>query len=195
MGNAALRFSSSLDEFLAWEERQPEHWEYVEGRLYMMTWGTLRHDWLTRPLAQALDAALEGRERFVYGPNVKVRTLGGGSTYPDVLVRCGPDDELETTADDPVAVFEMLSKGTMYHDLKRNRRQYERISTLRLIGFVWPEAIAISFVERDEGGVWRESEAEGIDGVLVIRALGIEIRLADVCARTALAAEARSAEG
>lgn len=195
MGNVALKYPTNLDEFLDWEERQPERWEYVDGQLYMMTGGTGRHDRLTRQLANALEASLGERPCVVYGPNVKVRTPGGAATYPDAFVRCGPDDETSAVRDDPVAVLEVLSTGTMYHDLKRKRRLYEGIPTLRFIGFVWPEVIAMSFAERAEDGAWREREVEGIDGALRIDTLGIEIGLADIYARTALAAEARSAEG
>ena len=33
----------TLDEFLAWEARQPERWEFVDGRLRMMAGGTVDH--------------------------------------------------------------------------------------------------------------------------------------------------------
>jgi Uma2 family endonuclease len=186
----ALRRLTNIDEFLAWEERQPERWEFVEGRVYLMSGGTRRHDRLTRQLANALESALGDGPCAVHGPNVKVRTPSGASTYPDALIRCGPEDEHATSADDPIAIFEVLSPGTMYHDLKRKRRAYESISTLRFIGFVWPDTVAVSFVVRDdEAGAWREDEAEGLEALLTIAPLDVAIALKDVYARTGLALE------
>ena len=33
----------TLPEFLAWEERQDERYEYVSGQAYLMAGGTIRH--------------------------------------------------------------------------------------------------------------------------------------------------------
>jgi hypothetical protein len=78
----------------------------------------------------------------------------------------------------------------MYHDLKRKRRAYASIPTLRFIGFVWPDTIAVSFVVRDdEASAWREDEVEGLDGTLTIALLNVAVALKDVYARTGLALE------
>lgn len=191
MAQAALKHPTTIDEFLEWEERQPERHEFVDGQIHAMSGGTGRHDRLTRQLANALETALGDKPCLVYGPNVKVRTPSGTSTYPDAFVRCGPDDELASVRYDPVAIFEVLSPGNIHYDLKRKRRAYETIPSLRLIGFVWPDTIAVSFAVRDdEAQPWRDGEAEGIDAVLAIEALGIAVTLRDIYARTGLALEA-----
>ncbi len=196
MAHAALKQPTTLDEFLAWEERQPERHEFVDGRIYGMAGGTGRHDRLTRQVANALERALGDRPCVVYGPNVKVTTPSGVLTYPDTFVRCGPDDELSTVRNDPIAIFEVLSPGNVHYDLKRKRRHYETIPSLRLIGFVWPDTVAVSFAVRaDEGSPWRDGEAEGLDAVLAVDALGIAIALRDVYARTELAREAEDERG
>jgi Uma2 family endonuclease len=93
--------------------------------------------------------------------------------------------------DDPIAIFEVLSPGNVHYDLKRKRRHYETIPSLRLIGFVWPDTVACLFAVRDDAGApWRDDEAEGIDAVLTIDALGIAIALREVYARTEPAREA-----
>lgn len=174
MASAALKQPTTLDEFLDWEERQHE-----------------RHDRLTRQVANALEGALGDCGGFVHGPLVKVLTPSGAATYPDVLVDLEPDDESATTADDPIALFEVLSPGNVHDDPKRKRRHYETIPSLRLIGFVWPDTVAVSFaVREDEVSPWRDGEAEGLDAVLAIDALGIEVALRDVYARTGMVLEA-----
>lgn len=196
MAQAALKYPTTLDEFLDWEERQPERHEFVDGRVYAlrdilaMSGGTVRHDRLTRQLANTLERALEGGPGVVHGPNVKVTTPSGVSAYPDAFIRCGPEDEASSRLDDPIAIFEVLSPGNVHYDLKRKRRAYETIPSLRLIGFVWPDTVAISFAVRDDAGSpWRDDEAEGIDATLVIDALGITIALRDVYVRTGLVLE------
>lgn len=191
MAQAALKHPTTIDEFLEWEERQPERHEFVDGQIHAMSGGSVRHDRLTRQVANALERALDGSSCTVHGPNVLVKTPSGVSAYPDALVRCGPEDESALRLDDPVAIFEVLSPGNVHYDLKRKRRAYETILSLRLIGFVWPDTLAVSLAVRDdEGQPWRDGEAEGIDAVVAIEALGIAVTLRDIYARTGLALEA-----
>jgi Uma2 family endonuclease len=58
MANAELKQPTTLDEFLDWEERQPERHEFVDGRIHAMAGGTRRHDRLSRQVANALEDAL-----------------------------------------------------------------------------------------------------------------------------------------
>lgn len=192
MATAALRYPTTLDEFLPWEERQAERWELVDGRLFLMTGGTIGHDLITRQLANALDRALAGTPCRAHGPNVKVTTPTGAATYPDVFVRCGPIDRTATTTDDPVAIFEVLSPSTVQHDLRRKRRAYETIPSLRFLAFVWPDSLTVWCHARDEAGLWQEGEVEGEEAVLTVPPWGIEIPLRDVYVRTGLLPESEA---
>jgi Uma2 family endonuclease len=37
MGNVAANLPMTADQYLAWEARQPERWEFVDGEVFAMT--------------------------------------------------------------------------------------------------------------------------------------------------------------
>ena len=87
MAELAVPIFRWTDEFLAWEERQAERYEFVGGVLRLMSGGTANHDLVGMNLGGALWAALRGGPRFVHGSNLSaVRILkdlaGWGGDVP-----------------------------------------------------------------------------------------------------------------
>ena len=72
MASTALKAPATLDEFLAWEEEQPERYEFLDGVVRMMTGGTEDHDRLSVNLIRLLANALRGGPCSVHASNLKV---------------------------------------------------------------------------------------------------------------------------
>lgn len=181
MSATALGAPTTLDEFLDWEERQPERWELVGGVVRMMSGGTEDHDRLSVNLIAMLQQRLRGRPCYVHASNLKVVSReAGASMYPELLVRCGPRSGKRTRTEDAVVVFEVLSESTAKDDLTRKRRAYQAMPSMRLIVFVSPDEPRLDLVARDAEGRWADGEVSGLDATLRIDALEVELPLAEI---------------
>src|SRR6516225_12321221 len=83
----------SMDEYLALVEHDPEHaYEYLDGRVYMMTGGSPDHAIIGSNLNGLLQAFLRGRRCIVYTSDVYVQLSEQYRVCPDVTVSCDPLD-------------------------------------------------------------------------------------------------------
>ncbi|NES00053.1 MAG: Uma2 family endonuclease, partial [Symploca sp. SIO1B1] len=80
-------------EYLKWEENQPIKHEYINGRVYAMTGGTIPHNDVALNLASALKNHLRGKGCKVQMADSKVGISEKGPFhYPDVMVSCDQRD-------------------------------------------------------------------------------------------------------
>jgi Uma2 family endonuclease len=188
MSGAAVKLPSSLEEFLPWEERQPEKWEFLGGRPRAMTGGSRGHDRIANNLRGLLFLALRGQPCSVHGPDLRVVSPSGAAMYPDALIRCGPSDDHAMNCDDPVVVVEVLSPATAKDDLTRKRRAYKAIPGLRVIVYVSQDEPRLDLVRRREDGGWDEDEAvEGLDAVLELPEIDLRLPMAEIYEDTLVA--------
>lgn len=110
--------------------------------------------------------------------------------YPDAFVRCGPRDDRRTTRDDPVVVFEVLSEGTVKHDLIRKRLAYESIPGLQRIVYVSVDELRLDMRVRSADGVWGDETVEGLEASVRLPEIGIELPMAEIYEDTGLVAKA-----
>ncbi len=185
----------TYESFLAWEERQPERFELVGGVVRLMAGGTEGHDRVGGNVFAALRIRLRGMPCSAHGSNLKVVSREAGAVmYPDAFVRCGPRDDRRTTTDDPVVVFEVLSEGTVKHDLIRKRLAYESIAGLRRIVYVSVDEARLDMRVRSADGVWGDETVEGLNAVVGLPEIGVELPMTEIYEDTELAnATARSA--
>jgi Uma2 family endonuclease len=182
MAEAALNCPTTLVEFLAWEERQPERYELVGGFVRLMSGGTGDHDQIAVNIATALRTRLRGTGCFVHASNLKVIAGESGAVlYPDIFVRCGAPIGRGTIAEDPAVVFEVLSDSTARHDLTRKKLAYKAIPTLRLIVYVSQDEARLDLVRRGAGDVWDDDRpVEGLAGRLELPEVGASLTLAEI---------------
>src|SRR5947199_9437539 len=98
-----------------------------------MTGGTSRHDIIANNLRAELRARLRGGPCRVQGPDLKVRA-GKSARYPDAVIDCGPNVPAAVVAQQPVAVFEVLSKSTAWIDQGVKLRDYGATPSVRYSG-------------------------------------------------------------
>ncbi|HEX5326828.1 MAG TPA: Uma2 family endonuclease [Acetobacteraceae bacterium] len=168
----------SVDEFLAWENRQVDRWEFDGFEPQAMVGGTLAHNHIIVNLVTALRSRLPNRCR-VYAEGVKLR-LAHTVRYPDVMVACGPFLPTATDITDPSVVFEVLSPGTFGKDRIEKNREYAATPSIRHYMLLEQDAIAAEVDSRD-GDRWVRSTVTG-DGLLVMPEIGVEMPLAEAYA-------------
>jgi Uma2 family endonuclease len=150
----------SVDEFLAWAERQPDRWELVEGIPTAMPPERVVHGDVKYRVARALDVAIARAQvraqvpcRFVLD-SAAVRIDPRSLYQPDALVYCGEPvsgDALEIR--NPVVVFEVLSPGNAVTDLRDKLQGYFRVASIQHCLIVDPDKRIVIHHARGAGDV------------------------------------------
>jgi Uma2 family endonuclease len=145
--STALRQRLSLDEFLAWEEREPLRYEFDGWQPVAMTGGTDLHEAIGGTLRALLREQLRDKPCRVRGPTLKIETMGR-IRYPDAFVYCTPVAPSETVIREPVVVFEVLSPGTSRTDRIEKLREYQATPSIQRYVILEQDSIAATVFTR-----------------------------------------------
>jgi len=115
----------TLAEFLAWEERQEQRYEFDGVEPVAMTGGAAGHATVQRNLAIALGGRLRGKPCQFYGSDLKIQVAENHIRYPDGMVVCSHVDRSAKVVHDPIAIFEVLSPGAAAKDRIVKAREYQ----------------------------------------------------------------------
>ncbi len=184
--NVALRLPMTLQQFLAWEERQELRYEFDGFQPVAMAGGTAAHAAVQRNLIIALGVRLRGKLCQAYGSELKIE-VAGRIRYPEAFVVCTPVPPRSTVVTDPVVVFEVLSDGTANDDLVLKNAEYRATPSIqRYVILQQTHAGAIVFARKGEDWI---TEIVNDKGVLLMPEIGIEIPMTEIYADIDLTAE------
>ena len=172
MSEAKRQTCWTWEAYLDWEARQPLRYELVDGQVYAMGGGTAEHDTIGNNLRAALHTQLRGKPCRPHGPDLKVRA-GKDGRYPDALIDCGPRVAGSLHAQEPVAVFEVLSKSTGWIDQSLKLRDYDATPTIRTYVLIAQDEQRAMVYRRDEGG------RLGIQSAVLLEGADASIRIAE----------------
>ena len=167
----------TVEDFLAWEERQEGRYEFDGFRPMAMTGGTVAHERIGRNLRTALDNRLRGSRCETLGPNTKIE-VAGRIRYPDALVVCSAPDRKATVVTDPVVVFEVLSDSTAHIDYFDKLREYAAAPSIRRYVILDQDLVAATIFVRDGDRMVVETVARG--DILRLPEIDVEISLDDL---------------
>lgn len=176
--NVAMRKSMSLDEFLAWEERQELRFEFDGFQPMAMAGGTAAHSAIQRNLLFSLTGRLRGKPCQVHGSELKIQ-VAGRIRYPEAFVVCTPVPPRSTVVADPVVVFEVLSDGTANDDLVLKNAEYRATSSIRRY-VVLQQTHAGATVFTRKGEDWTAEPLSGPEAVLRMPEIGVDIPLPEL---------------
>lgn len=182
----ALPKPMTLDDFIAWEERQELRYEFDGFAARAMTGGTVAHSTIQTNLILALGNALRGKPCRAHGSHLKVRTALS-IRYPDAMIVCAPADPKSTLAPDPTVIFEILSPSSARIDLGAKNAEYQTLPALRRYVVLHQSRAAAEVFHRDEAGEWTFDFIDG-DGALDMPEADIVVPLADLYESLALTA-------
>jgi Uma2 family endonuclease len=158
------------DEYLRLEARSPVRHEYVNGEIFAMTGGTLRHNAITLNIASALRLHVRDTPCRAFLNDVRVRIERHNAYYyPDVLVTCGPgmlslDGEASTVVD-PILIIEVLSVTTEATDRREKLLAYRTLASLCEYALVSQDRARIE-IHRRRGDIgWELVEYAGNEPV------------------------------
>jgi Uma2 family endonuclease len=165
----------SLDEFIAWEERQELRYEYDGVAVEAMTGGMLNHGLIQANVIASLHSRLRGGPCRVIGEIVKIRT-STSVRYPDAMVICSRVDGRATWTTEPTVIFEILSPSTAHKDLGVKNVEYQTLESLRRYVVLHQNVAAAEVFFRDAEGEWAH-EFVGAEGLLDMPEIGAKLPL------------------
>jgi Uma2 family endonuclease len=143
-------------EYFAWEVTQLEKHEYIDGKVYAMSGGSVNHGRIAIRFTAMFDSHLENTGCITGNSDVKVNIFGSNNyTYPDASVTC--DDRDKTTTQYityPCLIVEVLSKTTEAYDRGGKFRMYRQNPALIDYLLVSSTSIEIDLYHKNDAGDW-----------------------------------------
>jgi Uma2 family endonuclease len=144
------------EEYFAWEEKQLERHEYIDGETYAMSGGSVNHGRISVRFTAMFDAHLENSTCITGNSDIKVNILETNNyTYPDASVTCDDRDK-ETTQyiTYPCLIVEVLSDSTEAYDRGGKFRMYRNNPILQDYLLVSSIKIEMDLYHKNDVGDW-----------------------------------------
>jgi Uma2 family endonuclease len=181
----------SLEEYFALVERDGEHvYEYLDGRVYMMTGGSPDHSIIGSNLNGLLQAFLRGRRCIVYTSDVYVQLSEQYRLCPDVTVSCDPRDRgAQDVIRYPSLVAEVLSPTTEARDRGQKSLQYRACPSIQEYLLISSEFPLVEVFRREKQGFW-SLYTLGLADTIELSSLELRLPVAELYRNTSFLEEA-----
>jgi Uma2 family endonuclease len=168
--------------FLAWLQGREGRYELVEGRVLMMTGGTMAHGLIVGNVFQMLRARLD-RKTWGVLTEFGVDVGPGSIRYPDVVVvdrRGTKAKDLTTTT--PAFIVEVLSPSTSAIDLGDKAAEYLRLSSVTAYLILSQDEIKAWVYAKGSADDHRPEVVDRASASISVTALGIDLPLSEIYA-------------
>jgi Uma2 family endonuclease len=171
----------SFEEYAALVEQDPEHaYEYLDGRVYMMTGGSPDHAIIGSNLTGLLQAFLRGRRCIVYTSDVYLQLSERYRVCPDVTVSCDPRDRgAQEVIRYPSVVAEVLSPTTEARDRGQKSLHYRSCPSIQEYVLISSEFPLVEVFRREKQGFW-SLYTLGLGDTIELTSLGLRFSVADL---------------
>ncbi len=178
MGTPLLK--TTLEDYLRWENEQPEKHEFHRGEIFAMVGARRVHGRVVANLASALVNALRGSPCQVFSEGMKVQPAADTILYPDVFVTCdGADLRTEMIFRAPKLVIEVLSPSTQAYDRSQKFALYRHLASLQEYALVDPDTRRIEVFRIGADGLWVLHDMSERPA-LALTSVGCEVAMANV---------------
>lgn len=175
----------TVEEYLEFERNSLEKHEYDDGDILAMAGATEPHVLVASNVQGWLWSRLRGGPCRPYGSDLRVRLVGRPKfVYPDVSVICGPPafdpaDASRSTVTNPTLVVEVLSPSTESYDRKGKFDRYRELASFQEYVLVSQDVPRIETFFRQPDGTWIFDAGVGLEALVKLRSLTIELPLAE----------------
>jgi Uma2 family endonuclease len=171
-----------VEDYLAGELISPVKHEYLGGVVYAMAGARIAHNIIASNTLIAVGSRLRGRPCRPFNSDTKIRIHLPGHVrfyYPDASVSCRPNPPTDSFQDEPAVIFEVLFRRTRRIDEGEKKDAYLAIPSLAVYALIEQETAAVVAFRRTKDGFEREVY-QGLDAVLPLGEIGIDLPLAEV---------------
>ncbi len=170
MGLPLIRSPSmTVDEFIEWENAQPDKHEFIRGEVFAMVGARRVHVTISGNCFALLKAHLRGGPCRTFMADMKLSLRQDGTVfYPDVLVTCHPADlAAESAMEHPKVIIEVLSESTAAYDRGDKFAAYRTIDSLEEYVLVDPDRRRVEVFRRVGHGDWLLAASESEQGLIL----------------------------
>ncbi|MFL5241089.1 MAG: Uma2 family endonuclease [Gemmataceae bacterium] len=172
----------SVQDYLTGELASPVKHEYLGGVVYAMAGARNSHNLIATNVIGSLYARLRGQLCRPYNSDTKIRIRLRGHVrfyYPDASVICRANPQDDSFQDEPVVLFEVLSRHTRRIDEGEKKDAYLTLPSLGVYVLIEQEMPAV-VVFRRVGETFLREVYQGLDDVLPLSEIGIDLPLAEI---------------
>jgi Uma2 family endonuclease len=171
---------TTLDDFLRWENEQPDKHEFHRGEILAMVGGRRVHGVVITNLSAALRSALRGSRCRVFSEGMKLQPADDTILYPDLFVTCDAADlRTEMILRAPKLVIEVLSPTTQAYDRSLKFALYRRLASLQEYALVDPDTRRVEAFRVGADGLWVLHDMSDGD-TLALASIGCELPMAEL---------------
>ena len=144
------------EEYFAWEEKQLEKYEYIDGEVYAMGGGSKNHSLISVRIIALFSNHLENSGCETGNSDLRVNIAGTDNyTYPDISVTCDERDEATSQyITYPCLIVEVLSSSTEAYDRGGKFRMYRNNPVLQDYLLVSSTSIEMDLYHKNDAGDW-----------------------------------------
>jgi Uma2 family endonuclease len=172
----------SVEEFYAWVVGRDEKYELVDGQPVMMAGANRRHDRIAANAIRVVGNHLQGHRCQPFTSDTYIRIPAGNRRQADMGVDCGRFADESLDASEPVLVLEILSPTMRTFDRNDKLEEHKTVPTLEYILLVDPDYPQVRLYRRDNDRNWTSERLTGLDALVTMPLLILELRLADLYA-------------
>jgi Uma2 family endonuclease len=176
----------SIEDYLEGELVSEVKHEYLGGEVHAMAGAKNRHNEIATNVTVSLGYSLRGGLCKAFNSDTKVRVELPAQTrfyYPDAMIVCDRNADSDQWQDHPLVIVEVLSESTRRIDLTEKYEAYLTIPSLRVLIFVEPDQPSVVAHRRGVSGEFAREEYAGIDALVPLPEIEIELPLAEVYER------------
>lgn len=146
----------SIEQYLQWEEKQEEKYEYVNGLIYVMAGASESHVLITTNCAAIILSHLRGSNCKVFPSDMKTLIESKNIYYyPDILVTCDERDRLNKKHKSyPCLIIEVLSNSTEAKDRGVKFANYQTIESLQEYVLINQQEPRVEVFRRTDRKFW-----------------------------------------
>jgi Uma2 family endonuclease len=180
----------TADEFLEWclaPEREEQKWEFVDGfPVELMTGTTDDHDQIVVNLIAALVPRLRGGPCAPRTADQAIKTMKERRVRrADVVVDCGPRAPKGLHSKTPTVVIEVLSPSTVNVTRSIKLDEYKGLETAKHVVLLDQDSARVWLHSRAANDAWTAMEIEGLDALLPLPGIGVDLPMAEIYADVA----------
>lgn len=188
MPSADQETGNPFGDYLQSEATSDVKHEYIAGRVYAMSGGTVNHHTVSMNFARHAGNQLHGKTCRTFNSDLKIRIPLGKETafyYPDASIICTPLGGNDHFTDSPTVILEVLNPSTRRIDEVQKFRDYLTIPSLQVYLLAEADLQKVT-VYRRKGEILHRETIAGPYGVLDLPEVEVSILLGDLYAEVQL---------
>jgi Uma2 family endonuclease len=175
----------SPQDYLAAERLANEKHEYFDGEVIVMQGASLNHNRIVSSVLRQAGNKLQGKGCEILPSDMRTSSPDFQSfTYPDASIVCGEAQLSDNNFDvlqNPVVIFEVVSKTSVNHDYIKKFLYYRQIPSLHEYVLINSfERVQVDIYRRNPNNTWTIETYSSLEDSLILQSVGFSLSLVDI---------------